>query len=70
MIKYEKMPYTRPTFDIFKLDFSFLSDHLRPSETQTEKKKCYRIICFRNNGHQGVIGDKMSFRVDNTTISL
>ena len=44
MIKYEKMAYARPTLNIFKLDFLFLSDHFRPPGTQNEKNKYYRII--------------------------
>ena len=68
MINYEEVAYARPTFNIFKSDFLFLSDHFRPSGTQNEKKKCYRIIFLKNNGHQGLKGDKISFRVDNTTI--
>ena len=39
MIKYEKMAYARPTLNIFKSDFLFLSDHFRPPGTQNEKKK-------------------------------
>ena len=54
MINYEEMAYARPTFNIFKSDFLFLSDHFRPSGTQNEKKKCYRIVCLKNNGHQGL----------------
>ena len=66
-IKYEKMAFTRPTFNILKSDFPFLSDHFRPSGTQNEKKKCYRIICLKNNGQQGPKSDKISFfRVDIT----
>ena len=68
MINYEEMAYARPTFNIFKSDFLFLSHHFRPSGTQNEKEKCYRIICSKNNGHHGLKGDKISFRVDNTTI--
>ena len=68
MIKFEKMAYTRPTFNIFKSDFPFLSYHFRPPGTQNEKKKYYRIICLKNNGHQGLKSDKISFRVDHTTI--
>ena len=68
MIKFEKMAYARLTFNIFKLDFPFLSDHFRPPGTQNGKKKYYRIICSKNNGHQGLISDKICFRVDNTTI--
>ena len=68
MIKYEEMAYARPNFHIFKSDFPFLSDHLRPLGTQNEKKKYYRTICLKNNGHQGLKNDKISFRVDNTTI--
>ena len=66
MIKYEKMAYARPTLNIFKSDFLFLSDHFRPPGTQNEKKKYYRVICLENNGHQGLKSDKISFRVDNT----
>ena len=62
------MAYARPTINIFKSDFSFLSDHFRPSRTDNENKKCYRIICLKNNGHQGLKSDKISFRVDHTTI--
>ena len=54
MIKYEKMAYARPTLNIFKSDFLFLSDHFRPPGTQNEKKKYYRVICLENNGHQGL----------------
>ena len=60
-IKYEKMAFTRLTFNILKSDFPFLSDHFRPSGTQNEKKKCYRIICLKNNGQQGPKSDKISF---------
>ena len=55
MIKYEKMAYARPTLNIFKSDFLFLSDHFRPPGTQNEKKKYYRVICLENNGHQGTL---------------
>ena len=68
MIKYENTAYARPIFNIFKSDFPFLSDHFRPSGTQNEKKKCHRIICLKNNGHQVLKGDKVCFRVDNTSI--
>ena len=68
MINNVKMAYARSTFNIFKSDFPFLSDHFRPSGTQNEKKKCYKIICLENNGHQGRKSDKITFRVDNTTI--
>ena len=68
MIKFEKMAYTRPTFNIFKSDVPFLSDHFRPPGTQNEKKKYYRIICLKNNGHQGLKSDKISFGIENTTI--
>ena len=37
MIKYEKKAYTRPTFNIFKSDFPFLSDHFRPGTLNEEK---------------------------------
>ena len=40
MINYKEMEYARPTFNIFKSDFLFLSDHFRPSGTQNEKEKC------------------------------
>ena len=36
VINYEEMAYARPTFNIFKSDFLFLSDHFRPSGTQNE----------------------------------
>ena len=65
MIKFEKMAYTRPTF---KSDVPFLSDHFRPPVTQNEKKKYYRIICLKNNGHQGLKSDKISFGIENTRI--
>ena len=38
MIKFEKMAYARLTFNIFKMDFPFLSDHFRPPGTQMERK--------------------------------
>ena len=45
MIKYEKRASARPTFNIFKSDFPFLTDHVRPSGTQNNNKKCYRMLC-------------------------
>ena len=68
MIKFEKMAYARLTFNIFKLDFPFLSGHFRPPGTQNENKKYSRIIYSKNNGHQGLKSDKICFRFDNTTI--
>ena len=38
MIKYEKRASARPTFNIFKSDFPFLTDHVRPSGTQNNNK--------------------------------
>ena len=36
-IKYAKMAPTWQIFNIFNSDFSFVSDHFRPSGTQNEK---------------------------------
>ena len=36
--KMEKMASSRPTFNIFKSDFPFLSDHFRPSGTERKSK--------------------------------
>ena len=68
MIKYEKMVSARQTFNISKSDFLFLPDRFRPFGTQNENQKCCRIICLENNGYQGLKSDKISFRVNNTTI--
>ena len=62
------MASARPTFNIFMSDFSFLFDHVRPSGQQNEKQKCYRILSLENNEHQSLKSDKISFRVNNTTI--
>ena len=60
IIKYEKWR-TLGRLSIFSSRiFRFVFDN--------EKKKCYRIICLKNNGHQGLKSDKISFRVDHTTI--
>ena len=70
MINYKEMAYARPTFNIFKSDFLFLSHHFRPSGTQNEKKKCYRIIYLKKKimDIKVLKAHKISFRVDNTTI--
>ena len=68
MIKYEKRASARPTFNIFKSDFPFLTDHVRPSGTQNKNKKCYRILCSENNSYQSLKSDKITFRVNNTRI--
>ena len=39
MINYKEMAYARPTFNIFKSDFLFLSHHFRPSGTQSTNIK-------------------------------
>ena len=52
MIKYEKRASARPTFNIFKSDFPFLTDHVRPSGTQNKNKKLrskhdeFYFVCF------------------------
>ena len=44
----------RPTFKIFKSDFSFLYDRVRPCGTLNIKYQCYRILCLENSGRQGL----------------
>ena len=68
IIKYEKWR-TLGRLSIFSSRiFRFFLTILDLLEQTMKRKKGYRIICLKNNGHQGLKSDKISFRVDHTTI--
>ena len=68
MIKYENMAYARPISIFSSRIFRSFPTILGLLEPKMKRKKCYTIICLKNNGHQGLKGDKVCFRVDNTSI--